>query len=165
MHTHTFVHIVLATATASPGLARAQPFPQINIQGDTYASACSAPPWQAVTLEIHKAAAGRHPELLTAVIKNFLCGTGEAATLALHQSMPSSIEVISEETGTPGKRTSKRPRSEFSPLAGRAWQVSVQRTGAEVGLSYLPNEACAAVVRFRYSANAWRMVGFGEACD
>jgi hypothetical protein len=42
MKIHRFVLIVLAAVIASPGMAHAQPFPQINIQGDTYASACGS---------------------------------------------------------------------------------------------------------------------------
>lgn len=145
--------------------ARAGQHPEISIHGDIYKSACSPQEWLAIREAVHQFAKNRQPEVLLGVINNFLCGAGDMANASLHRSMPLKIAVISEETGTQERMRENRSRTEFSVLAGAAWQVSVQGFKSGVSVSYLPNEACAATANFRFNGRTWDFASFGEACD
>ena len=155
---------LLALLAAHTATRAGQP-PEISIHGDTYRSACSPQEWPAVRQAIQQSAQGKQPEVLIEIVKNFLCGTGEVADSRLRGSMPPRVAVLSEETGTQGQKKVNKSRTEFSALAGAAWQASVQRVGSTVSLSYLPNEACAATANFRFNGQGWQFVSFGEACD
>lgn len=155
---------VLALVAMHPA-ARAGQHPEINIHGDLYKSACSPQEWPVIREAVHQSAKNKQPEALLDLINNFLCGAGEMANARLHRSMNSKIAVISEETGTQGRMRENRSRTEFSVLAGAAWQVSVQKFKSGISVSYFPNEACAATANFRFNGKTWQFVSFGEACD
>lgn len=137
----------------------------LMIQGNPAACACSREGWAALEAQLNAVPEIAAPQELTALIRTFLCRSGTRASAALHRSMPKLIASSTWDTGEYKAATSRLPRGELAPLAGRAWDASLSGDGTQLRLSYAPNEACLASASFAYRDTGWLLVGVGDACD
>lgn len=137
----------------------------LMIQGNPAACACSSEGWAALEAQLKTLPEIAAPQELRGLIRTFLCRSGARASATLHRSMPKLIARSTWETGESKAAVSRLPRGELGPLAGRAWDASLSGDGAQLQLSYAPNEACVASASFAYRAAGWLLVGVDDACD
>jgi len=152
---------VLLSFAASAAAGVCEP---LMIQGTPAQCACSKKNWAAIDEQL-RALDIESPQELASLVRTFLCRSGDKATASLRRSMPKLIATSAYATGEEGTSHGRVSRSEVTPLGGHAWDAGVSKEGAQVELSYAPNEACVASASFIHKLGGWLLVGIGDACD
>lgn len=156
------VFIALAIETS---MSAATPYPKLEIHGISYASACVESNWKEIQDSLESASKGRNTRSLLSLVRTWLCESGPSANQFIRGHAASKISVTSEQAGIIGQENSYVPSSSVQALGGNVWGVIVQKSADKVGVSYYPNEACAASGTFSYRNGKWLLTALGEACD
>lgn len=160
MRRSIFIALAIATSTSA-----ASPYPNLEIHGISYESACIESNWKEIQELLESASKGRNTRSLLSLVRTWLCESGPRANQFVRSNATSKIRVTSEQTGIIGQENSYAPSSSVQALGGNVWGVIVQNAANKVGLSYYPNEACAASGTFSYRNGKWLLTALGEACD
>ena len=160
MRCSIFIALALATSTSA-----ASPYPNLEIHGISYASACVESNWKEIQELLESASKGRNTRSLLSLVRTWLCESGPSANQFVRGNAASRILVTSEQTGIIGQENSYVPSSSVQALGGNVWGVIIQYSADKVGVSYYPNEACAASGTFNYRNGKWLLTALGEACD
>ena len=143
-------------------LAHAAP---LDVHGTVHPGACEPRPWQALQARIKALQGGPAAPSPEPLIRALLCGNGPADQAALLAAAPGRIPHTSEATGEPTVRRKLRASEVLTPLAGDAWDVSLERVRGELRLHFQANEACVRSVVLRLQREGWRFVRADEGCD
>jgi hypothetical protein len=154
------IALAISASASAAGL-----YPELDMHGVRYESACIYTNWKATQELLVSASKGKNPSGLLNLVKTWLCDSGPRADQILRRSAATKIQLTSQQTGIIGQKHSHIPPSSVRALGGKVWDVDVERATNKVSVKYYPNEACAASGTFAHRNGQWRLITVSEACD
>ena len=137
-----------------------KPYPSLNMQGNTYPSACVFEERKLLRKSLRSL---KYPDEKKAweIVEVILCAPSNRATrsyLEHHISKNLRREEVADKW-----------RSKIFALT-KAWSVTLRpdvnvRNNIEIGFQYFSNEACVREIALEYDKNKWMIYKISEACD
>lgn len=133
----------------------------LNIQGETYASACTEQNKTLLRTQL--------PADAWTLVETLLCEKKSTASHAyITGHIGKTVKYASSSTGGPDATKKTVVNAELIDTLmseGAAWDAGLSLGKNEIVVKYMPNEACVHSRTLQLSKGTWKIIALGEACD